>query len=336
MRIPLRSSEPWERLNSEFRLSFIESGLALTDMHTVQVYQGIYHALLESCQALVETFPHKKLIAVPDRYRVFFDSVTVHLSRLGIKCFSYSRENTPDVKLWLESVQKDLLLVSLIEDDPITGKLLDNSWIESELLDKKVFRLRLFFEKHRYFQPDLPQPYELQLRSCDRSTTVVLGGERARLRPAIAPRLCWPDYTKDLIRELVSSVSMADQSKLRSEILNFEKKLSKEFMSFFNEDEKRIYDRAVFYSSKIDGEALIRELAGPLIATLGSNVDIETLSPCRWNFDLEIDPIFSEKEARNLSAEEMRGLVLVGPKLCSTVSENLELARKKLLKLQGN
>ncbi len=332
MNIHLPFDEEWSHQNKVIRGSL---GLADDPRFTIQIYTSISHALAEVCFALGDLIPHKKTLVHFKDLGPSFDSVAVSLSKREMTIRSFSRDEILKPE-YLNGLSKELLLLITSVDDPIVAARHDFSFLAEQLKEKKYFHIKLSNFQHFSEPVQLPTHYEVLILPLSLDRTLVIAGERAKLRPEIAPKLKveWSQGLDRLTelslfetgRELNPKQSVklnADAQKNRQQILAFEKNLPKGIKAFFT-TENRIFDRSVLICEGVDGLSI-----GSRLSNSGG---IETTSLCKW----QDAKLFEYLYRQNHTPESLRGMILIDVKLLSAEFKNkLEKVYKELLSEQN-
>lgn len=320
MNIHLPVDDIWSSQNKAIRLVL---GLAEDPRFSVQIYTSVSHALSEVCFSLSDLIPHKKTIAHYNKMGPDFDSVAVSLSKkeLTLRHFSYDEISNPD---YLVGLSKDLLMLVTSFDDPITAARHDFTFLESQLKEKRYFHIKLSNFLHASEPIKLPTHYEVLLLSLGPHRTLVIAGERAKLKPDLTPKLAvdWSqgiESVSDLAlfeagRDLnpTQSEKLKSQSDLRCQhILEFEKDLPQGITAYFTSTSERVFDRCVLSCRGVDGLSMITRLAEYIVEPYEGM--LETTSLCRWQ---------NAKMFEYLGTD-LRGLILIDAKLLNSIFKTL-------------
>ena len=311
MNIHLPFDEKWNQHNKQLQQLL---GLADDPRFAVQIYTSISQALTEVCYSLSDLIPHKKTIAHFKNIGPDFDSVAVSLSKreLTIKNFSRDEISKPE---YLTGLSKELLLLVTSFDDPIVAARHDFSFLDEQLKEKKYFHIRLSNFLHFSESMRLPSHYEVLILSLSRDRTLVIAGERAKIRPEIAPKLNvnWQrelplasislyESTRNLNSNQTENLKQLAASN-RAKVLAFELDLPKGISTFFR-DETRVFDRSVLLCDGVDGLSMITKLSQ---LTGVNSEQFETTSLCRW----QDARLFEYLYKQNHSPEALRGLIII-------------------------
>lgn len=309
MRMDVPATESWYAVSNQIRaaLSFHDPALH------VHAYAGFQHALFEVTQGLAKLYSHKKTIAVIEPSEPALQQITVDFSQDSFTVVSLSRSDLLDPMVKLRPVLGDLLFVLVSEDDPVTGRLHNLAPLDAALIDQRVFRVKLSHADFRTQTVLRPASFEARILSFAPAFAVVVGGERVRIQPQLAPRLHWQLATwNDQV--LPTNVGVTPNTQL---IEGFEQLIStralageSQFRTYFNAGESRVFDRAVLIAKGLDGSAVIDALAQSLrlgLPSVGVDSPLDTTSPCRWNTPRFLDWLLLCGE----SEETIRGLIAI-------------------------
>ena len=315
MNIHLPFDEKWSQQNKILQTAL---GLADDPRFSVQIYTSISHALLEVCYSLSDLIPHKKTITHFKSIGPDFDSVAVSLSKRELTLKSFSRDEILKPE-YLVSLSKELLLLVSSFDDPILANRHDFSFLDEQLKEKKYFHIKVSHFLHFSEPVKLPTHYEVLILPLTADRTLVIGGERAKIRPDMTPKmhLNW-DAQSNLVKS-VQALSFfetgrnlnpaqevklkANSLELRKKVLEFESDLPKG-ISALHSTQDRVFDRSVLFCEGVDGLSLVSKLAETY---QGEVKYFETTSLCRWQ-DIRF---FEYLLAQGHSAEKLRGLILI-------------------------
>lgn len=325
MRIDIPANESWRALSDEYRSAL---GFAAEPGVQVQVYAGYQHALHEATHGLARLFSHKRSIALVEPAEPAIAQLAVTFA-----------EDTYNLRHWSEATVDsidagDLAFVLFSDDDPVTGRLYDHSRLIAAIKDQRVFRIHVSHSEHRFAgEVSRPAPFEARILSLSPERAVLVAGERFRVQPQLAPMLPWKSHGPAV--EHLARVSKAADDERKSRILDFESRLPQGFRAYFSAGERRVFDRAVIVAEGVDGFAVIDELALGLnhkLTPAGTDGDLETTSPCRWNHPRFTDWLLKRGE----SEETIRGLMTIAPRLLTPdLHSRLAAAAALLRSLQG-
>lgn len=318
--------EVWTSLNQS-----LEAALKLeTPKTSARFYQGVHHALTEVVTGLARQFPFKKNIYYWKGIDPYLEPVALYMSREGFPVTALNASKIQDPESWLETLGKDTLVVMLPEDDPLLGQLHPIKHIEEKLNEKRVFSLKLSHHAFRYREwPQSLEKFQIETYAIEQSLSMVLLGERARIGDLVSEGLTWKGGEVEKVLNLRPAKVPA-----KERIEAFERNLPEGFKPFFNHSD-RLFDRSVFYSENLDGQAVIESLAKIHAVDLlppGEETRYETASLSRWGGLRTMDWL----KAFGLTPEQIRGLVILDEDVIRpNLEQELSLVRDDLLKRQG-
>lgn len=328
MRLDVPRPDAWDHLSEQYRAALSLKEPALN----IQIYAGVGHAVSEIAKAIARLFTHKKTIAVISGVDPAFNSVAVEFSQEGFIVKSITPAESAKAETWAP-LMDELLFVLTCDDDPITGRRYP--FESSTFVGKRVFRLHVSHEAHRWEAPKRPDPFVAQIWSLAPDRALMVAGERCKLEPQLAPTLFWKSETDVNITESLNAHSVEELTKIRASVLEFEADLPAGFCAYFKPGEQRIFDRTVLYHSDFDGSAVIDELSSTLQIPLnrpGEDSSLESTSACRWESPRFNDWLLSRGETDATT----RGLVIVdGDLIHKGLRTHLETAAAKLARLQN-
>ncbi len=325
MNIHLPADDIWSSQNKAIRQA---CGLADDPRFTVQIFTSISHALSEVCFSLSDLIPHKKTVTHFDKLGPDFDSVAVSLSKkeLTLRHFSRDEISNPD---YLTGFSKDLLMLVTSFDDPIVASKHDFLFLEDQLKEKRYFHIKISNFLHQSEPIRLPTHYEVLVLSLTNDRTLVIAGERAKLKVELTPklRIDWNFENKvsNVVNELAFFEKNREMNPLQAEklklqtdyhcqqILAFEKDLPAGITPYFTSISDRVFDRSVLICDGVDGVSLVTRLAEYVVEP---NDDLlETTSLCRW----QNAKLFEYLDC----SQNLRGLILIDAKLLNSVFKTL-------------
>jgi hypothetical protein len=217
----------------------------------------------------------------------------------------------------LALMDRETLLTLYAADDPLLGIIYPTDKWDTALKAASVPRLRL-----SHFS-DLLKPFaaavdrtEIRLGTTPAGGAYALMGERMRTGSAVAPVLDWSHFPlsdKDLQVMRTGRPLLPEQI---AQIQDFEKAIAAFGKIPGLNASTRVYDRAMFVFPDIDGHALIDRWSrrlGVSIQLPGEENTLETTSLSRWGGV----KTFEFLKAYGLSAQDLRGLVLISHQLFS-------------------
>ncbi len=328
MIIHLPADETWNAENKAIRASL---GLADDPRFTVQIYTSISHALAEVCFSLSDLIPHKKTFAYFDKNGPEFDSVAVSLSKKEMTLKSFSRDEISKPE-YLVGLSKDLLALVTSSDDPILAARHDFGFLDDQLKEKRYFHVRISNFLHQLESFRLPTHYEVLILSLGADRTLVIAGERAKIKPELTPKLCIPWNAENRVLAAVSALApfekgrelnpiQAEKLKAKADlqcqhILEFERDLPAGISPYFGAGQDRVFDRAAMVCEGVDGLSMITRLQEYIVEPLTSvQLALETTSLCRWQ-----NARFFEYLGLD---EKIRGVILIDAQILNSVFKAL-------------
>ncbi len=329
MRIDLQRTDSWHKANAAYA-----EALELTESQVqVQLYPGVKAALWEVCTQLTQLVPNKRTIYYLKDAEPLFESVAVHLSREGFKVKALDATELNNPSAWFEAVQRELLFIVDLQDEPVTGELYDFPELDKTIADKRTYRISVSHARHSSQQIPLPTPYRTNLLSIDLEKTVALLGERVRTQPPVASGMIWPSQNPEKAKEELKITESKAYEVQKQKVLGFEKSLPQGAKAVLK-TENRLYDRALLSFDDLDGLSLITELSCELateIKPAGCKGPLETTSLCRW----QDEKIWQGLISKGFTATQLRGLIAISAELIDDkLKSKIEIARQHVLKQQ--
>ncbi len=303
--------------------------IKLNPLSTVRAYPGLSHALSECVKGLVRLFPHRKSFAVVKGSGPFYEDLVDYLSMEGMSRIELTVKDLTEPGECLKKIPKDCLFVLASYDDPMTGEIFPIEGLYPVLHQNRTFTVILSHSYHQVRGFPVVNQYMAVVAKIPKQGALALLGQRTSKIPVLS---VGPTDWFDPDRWSQGFVSGSEN---KDAILDFERKLPKEFVPFFDQDTPRVYDRAVIRALEFDGEACIQMLAQDLKLNLqspGSDGNFETLSLCRWNgvntFNWYLD------QSRRLA--DLRGVFMIDQSLVNAdTTRALGSIGRTLHELQG-
>jgi hypothetical protein len=302
MRLNLPRTDDWAQLNQSYRQAL---GLADDPRYSIQIYTSVSHALSEVCTSLSDLIPHKRTVAHFASMGPDFDSVAVTLSKKELTLKKFTHEEILAAEFFTP-LAKDLLLLVTGIDDPVTAARHDFNFLTERLKEKKYYHIQLSNFLHAHEPIKLPTHYEVLVLSLTQNRTLVIAGERAKIKPDLTPKLVidWDPSGEVLnaVQNIFLKKTSAGDEKVQeanARILEFEKNLPSGMRPYFSLGAARVFDRAVVLCEGVDGLSLI--------SRLGEDSNFETTSLCR-HFDQKL---FLHLISSEISFENLRGMILI-------------------------
>lgn len=330
MRIDLQRTDSWHKANAVYR-----EALGLQDSQLQpQLYPGLKSALWEVCTQLTQLVPNKRTIYYLKEAEPLFESVAVHLSREGFKVKALDANELNSPSTWFEAVQRELLFIVDLQDEPVTGELYDFPELDKTIADKRIYRISVSHARHNSQAIANPTPYRANLLSINLEKTVAILGERVKVQPPVASGMIWPEQTTEVARAELSVLDANTYEAQKQKVQSFERALP-QGATAVAKSANRLYDRALFTFENIDGLSLINELSCEIATPLqpaGNKGPLETTSLCRW----EDEKIWQGLITKGFTPNQLRGLVAISAELIDDkLKSKIETAYQRILKEQN-
>lgn len=314
----------WAQLNRH-----IDSVLGLKNT-TARVYGGLHHALVEVTVGLTRLFPHKRKIYFLKGANPYFDGPMTGLAMEGFVATPFTLEQLASPQSFVESLDREVLLLVVSEDDPILGRINNLEPLKKALQDKRVFVVSLSHSAYRARPlPSTIERFEVQILSLTPQSSLALLGERAQVGSLVAEGQVWGDEVLLSIDNLKTPV-VWDKNK----VLNFEKKTPGQCHCPLVNESLRTFDRALLCWEDMDGLAVLDELSKELGISLnppGQESRLETASLSRWGGVHTMDWL----KTLGLNEKQIRGLVAISHELITEdLPKKVQLVRERILKMQ--
>jgi hypothetical protein len=308
----------------------------------LRFYQNTVHALIEVTQGLARQLPLKKKIFYFRDMSAAFEPALTLLAKEGYQLTALDLSELQNPEAHLAQMDRETLITLYAADDPVLGIIYPTEKWDAALKAASVPRLRL-----SHFS-DLLRPFvsvadrtEIRMGTTPAGGAYALMGERLRTGSVVAPFLGWNNFVlPDTDLQLMRS-GRALRDGLVAQVKEFESAVS----AFGRIPEfkmgMRVYDRALFIFPDVDGHALIDRWSRRLGISLheaGEENTLETTSLSRWGGV----KTFEFLKAYGLSAQDLRGLVLVSGQLFSSIGSSelkktlVEVRQSILLEQNGS
>ena len=303
MNIDYRPDGEWEKLCNEW-----SEGLHFTNGF-VRVHQGLPHALMEVGLGLSKLLPHKKRFYYFKDLNPHFNPLFMALATEGYEAKELSLKDMECPREWVEGIdsRRDLFVLYSV-DDPVFSRLFSTDKMESLTSGKRLFRLCVSHNKHKYIEgPKEQDSYKINLYSMDFQTCISHFSKEAPSEEIISSSLNWSHMSQQV--PLFNSLK-----ENKDLILSFERAVNTEPLF---ENIPRIFDRAIVYWEDMDGLALIDQVSknrGLSLAPPGEDQNFETTSLSRWGSGKSMEWL----RAFDLSPNQQRGLVIFRTNYCRT------------------
>ena len=292
MPINLKPSADWYQLNQWVQTQ-------LSSPHSVCVFPGIHHALMELCLSMHLRFTHRRKLVVNMGFGDHLKGAELELARLGVRFKDSFDED-------LKKEEKSCLAFIYDEDDLVTSEILQNEQAVDKIRSTKILRVRINHNGFRSGSLDLEalDDNEILVASLSPDYAIVVGGSKAPTPNLTVASLPWGDHRH---QENLSKIFSTTRTEYHQAVSELEAQLPEEIVPWFTRDgSKRRFDRSVFVLKHHDGSAFrslfLRDQDGT-----SKNSFVETTSQGRWDSDI----CFRQAESKDRSLEELRGLVVI-------------------------
>jgi hypothetical protein len=297
MKVELKQLDVWEQLGQQ-----VKSSLQLKA--EVRLFKGLSHALYELSTGLAFFLDYKKSLVWQKGCSYAFDFLLPQFYRMSFKATAFPKAQLSDMDAFVGNLTKDTLFVLSFADHPITAELYNLIELDQILNDKKIYHICV--HHHPELTPTDLNPYSCKISSVSSDFACAELGSRFKTAPQIAHQL-------DLKHRVIS----------KNSVQSFESQLTGDFKAFLS-TENRIYDRAIFYNSRINAEALLQWLKQN---KRWSGGQVSTTSPCYWG----IIPDYKNWWDGPISEDVLRGMILIDAQVLHALSANeLDAALKDL------
>lgn len=232
------------------------------------------HALNEACRGIADLHPHKKSIATLGALPAPLNQIAKEFAKQGfvVQKLSVDLKKTPEEQKTtliseLASLKKDTLFVLSAHVEPVTGAFYPLDLIRNEILNKNLFLIYYQSPTSLLDSFKIPQhPLECgiydPLWGREIGTSLMLKGERCTFEP-----LMWSESVlcEANIESLCEKIKASIKKGYFEEriLLDFEIKVKNEFedtVSILPMSVQRVNDRAVFFVTGVNGDALAKEM----------------------------------------------------------------------------
>lgn len=277
MKLELPQPEIWERLNDA-----VKQELSLEAEASVRVFTDLSAAVFEIAQGTAQFMSHKKAVGWIKGQTPVFDFLLPHFYKEAyeIQQISHSLlQNEEALKTWAQDLKRDTAFILFAEDHPITGEIYPFADELDRLLNEK--RIPSFRISHRshFEQKNQIRPYTVRICAFAANLAVAVCGERFR-SPALVASFQWWNKAEVIERLQESRQRYVSSPEL---VQGFEKAVSVEAKLWFQNSASRLWDRAVAIFPDVNGEALLRQIAGKLNLAAGENQErlpLDTTNLC--------------------------------------------------------
>jgi hypothetical protein len=302
MKVDFLPAEAWVSMNEK-----VQRFLQVSEDHQLRCYPGVAAAAYEVAMGATQFYSHKRSVGVVSGHTHVFQNVLPYLYKEGyqVQFFDSQKSGVPDIAAWVDSLRKDTNFVFLAEDHPITGEHFDWDELDQRLNEKRIYAVRISHHRH-FYQPSAVRPYSVQVRSYGPDVAIGILGNRFKAPPLMTQSLSWK---RDAFFEGLQ-FSLRHHKEDKKLIQEFEKDLPSPFKAFFSH-ERRSFDRSVFYTTEINGDALRQFLLAQVKISQkepGWEENVETTCLCRWGGTRSYEDWWIPRPAD----EVLRGMMVIG------------------------
>ncbi len=324
MKVDLLPFEGWEKLNDQIR-----SALQLPADIQPRAYSGMASAIYEIAMSTAQFYSHKRSVAIVEGQTPYFQGLLPYLYKEGYQV--QIKPTDQDFKTWMDSLKKDTNFLLSCDDHPITGEVYSNE-IDKIANEKKIFHIRLSHNSHIFENSKEVQPYTAKICSFGPNSAVALMGAKFRSPVLVASSMNWNALQFISEIELTQKTAKANEALVTQFEKMFQEPSLAHFKIYFEGSNSRIFDRAVFYSTQVAGEAVQQYLArqiGVEIQEPGFERQIETTHQCRWGGTKSFETWWNPRPSNDV----LRGMLILGldaiqnPKTVETLKNVLSECR---------
>jgi|GEM_PF-1031880 len=308
MKVDFLPAEAWESMNEK-----VHKFLQIPGDNQLRCYPGVSAAAYEVAMGATQFYSHKRSVGMVSGHTHVFQNVLPYLYKEGYqvqflephKINRGSSTASSDINAWVESLKKDTNFVFLAEDHPITGENFDWDEIDQRLNEKKIYSVRISHHRH-FYQSSVIRPYSVQVRSYGPDVAIAILGSKFKAPPLMTQSLSW---RRDAFFEGLQ-FSLRHHKEDKKLILDFEKDLPATFKPFFTH-EQRSFDRTVFYTPEINGDALRQFLMAQVKMSQkepGWEENVETTCLCRWGGTRSYEDWWVPRPSDDI----LRGMMIIG------------------------
>lgn len=319
MKVDLFANENWDKINQKFGAN-------------TRVYRGLTEAVYELTVGTALFLRHKRSV-------VFIQGVSPVLN--PVLPFFYKETYQVHVPMisqitsaheFVDLLPKDVVIVAMIEDHPVTGELYPIiNEIDVLLSQKRILFLRI---SHSYFwhhEINL-NPYTARICSIGEKLAVAYFGEKFKI-PALMSQYARLNLV-DVINDYTSEKKKVFVG--RNQVLTFENEMKQigarpifdiiHNSSVDGVTDLRLFDRAVVEFPNVNGEIFVDRLKA-------FKDDIDTTNQCRWN----TTQLFHQWWENGPRLDVLRGLVIFSASWISDANnvESVKRTYQELLREQS-
>lgn len=232
-----------DQIRSELKLNHNELGL--------YIYKDLHSALLEALWSFSRQYMIRKKIYYFKGLSPYFDRSLELFATLGYEIHGLDLQQSQSNFAWIDNLDHTTLAVLMAKDVPFLGQVLEWEGLQKKLLEKRVFQIEISQNYHFIYglqQP--PNPYHIRFYDFLGNGTLSVFGKRAQHEAVFTSSMYWDDFETKKILDLLFS-----QEENQTKVLDFESQLPKDTWRL-SEHTKRLFDRAVFSWTDVDGTAL--------------------------------------------------------------------------------
>jgi hypothetical protein len=316
MRIDLLVHEKWEGLSEDLK-ALVPVETLENHTFSLRPFRGLAHAVFEIIFGNALYFDHKKNAGIVKGNTYAFTGVLPFLYKNSYEIQSIPYQEMSEPTAWVESLKKDTNFVLFAEDHPVSGELYEWRKLDQLLNEKKIFSIRV---SHHSWLAQTTQlgPFSVRICSVSSDYAFAAGGSRFKAPPLISPKMNW--QPRDFLAQFEQTKAAFMEN--QKTVLDFEGKLPQGWQPYLQKTQKRLFDRAIIYNEKYNGEAIQKAILREL-GEAGSHVGVESLSFRRWQ-GLEN---FEDWWQPTPSLEQIRGLLTIDVRLLKTM--DFPMALKK-------
>ncbi len=296
-----------------FKNKEIQDSIQLNPLSSARTYPGITFAVAEVVRGLVRLFPHRKNFAIIKGSGPFYEEISDFLGMEGLARAELNIKDLKDADACVGKIAKDCLFVLGSYDDPMTGEVFPIENLYPVLHKNRTFTITLSHSYHVARGFPVVNQYMVCIAKIPKQGAVALLGQRASKVPPLSMGMT------DWFLPEQWSKGFQKAGEAKDQILEFERKLPKEFVPVFDQDAPRLFDRSVIRALEFDGEACIQLLAQELnlkLAEPGFDENFETLSLCRWQ-SVNTFNWYLDQERR---LQDLRGVFVIDQKLANATT----------------
>lgn len=303
MLIDVVRPESWDELNDS-----LKTQLGLAAPLRARAYKGIAQAVFEITQGSAQFMSHKKAIGVIKGQTSVFDNLLPYYYKETYEVVIASHLNLKNVKEWVDGLKKDTNFVFFAEDHPVTGEVYPFAdELDKALNDKRIFSFRVSHARHFHEALDV-RPYSVRICSFAPEIAVSVLGERFRCPPMMAQNMAWNAAELSQVMQMSTSERQTNPRL----VTDFEKSIAPIAELYFQENQARLFDRAVIVFKDVSAEALAQRV----FLKLGLSPEegwtrVSSTNMCHWSGT----KMFGHWWDPSPSYEMLRGMLIIGTQM---------------------